>query len=378
MANFTEQSEPEQRSQIKTSASKKKKRKILSYVLLGILILVIAWVLQGIYLPMLNNQYGTDGLVTIEKGDGLMDIAEKLRAVGVIKSKYLFAFYVSLADKQSVLKAGAYYFPVEESMNIPRVMTILAEGRIAKKKLIIIEGWSLRDIAWWFENQALLQAEELFKLVGFPAVDNSQAQDLPALKDFSVDFEFLQDKPKEVSLEGYLFPDTYEIVPFDESETIEAIVHRILSNFENKVLSQSDLMEQIEQSGRSLFEILTMASLLEKEVKTFEDKQMVAGILWKRLADDWKLQVDATLTYLLGKPSQEISKGDLEIDSPYNTYKYYGLPLGPIANPGIESIKAAVNFEDSPYWFYLTTPEGETLFSETLEQHNINKAEHLK
>jgi len=120
-----------------------------------------------------------------------------------------------------------------------------------------------------------------------------------------------------------------------------------------------------------------MASLIEKEVKTKEDKEVVSGILWKRLKNNIPLQVDATITYLTGKKTTKIPLEDLQIDSLYNTYKYKGLPLGPICNPGLDSIKTAIYPKNSEYWYYLSTPEGATIFSKNLEEHNIAKAKYL-
>jgi len=119
-----------------------------------------------------------------------------------------------------------------------------------------------------------------------------------------------------------------------------------------------------------------MASLLEKEVISFEDKQIVSGILWKRLRAGIPLQVDATL--LCAREKNKVSLEDTKIDSPYNTYQHLGLPLGPICNPGLESIKAAVYPKDSPYWYYLSKPNKETVFSKTLEEHNLAQAKYLK
>jgi UPF0755 protein len=121
-----------------------------------------------------------------------------------------------------------------------------------------------------------------------------------------------------------------------------------------------------------------MASLLEKEVKSLEDKKIVSGILWKRLENNMPLQVDATISFITGKKDANISIEETKIDSPYNTYKYRGLPLGPICNPGLESIIAAIYPETSNYWFYLSTPEGKTIFSKTLDEHNIAKQKYLK
>ena len=195
----------------------------------------------------------------------------------------------------------------------------------------------------------------------------------PGSKDFSTDFSFLSDKPKNLSLEGYLFPDTYEVKKGAGSEDI---IKKILNNFDKKL--NSDLRTEIKNQGKSIFEIITIASLIEKEVRTFEDKKLVSGVLWKRLESNMPLQVDATIAYITEKKTTKVLKTDTQIDSLYNAYKYSGLPLGPICNPGIESIKAAIYPENSEYWYYLSTPEGETIFSRTLEEHNIAKAKYLK
>ena len=129
---------------------------------------------------------------------------------------------------------------------------------------------------------------------------------------------------------------------------------------------------------KTIFEIITMASLLEKEVKAFEDKKLVSGILWKRLENKMPLQVDATITYITGKKSSKVSLDETKIDSPYNTYKYKGLPPGPISNPGLESIVAAIYPKKLDYLYYLSTPEGETIFSKTFEEHKRAKEQYFK
>jgi len=220
----------------------------------------------------------------------------------------------------------------------------------------------------------MFQAEELFELVGFPLINYSINTDLPKPKDFSSNYVFLKSKPKNISLEGYLFPDTYEVA---YGEELEDIVEKMLDNFDKK-LSQRLRNLGITKQGKTVFEIITMASLIEKEVKSLEDKKIVSGILWKRINAGIGLQVDATVTYITGKKSTRVSKQETEIDSLYNTYKYRGLPLGPISNPGLESIEAATYPQSSDHWYYLSAPDGETIFSKTLEEHNIAKAEHLK
>ena len=254
-------------------------------------------------------------------------------------------------------------------MSISEILNKISSGEIAKDKITIIEGWDLRDIGWHFENKGMFQAEELFELVGFPTQLGFPVQ--PG--DFSQEFEFLKEKPKNVSLEGYFFPDTYEI---KKGESLENIITMMLKNFDKKFTKE--LKEKIETQDKTLHEVLTMASLLEKEVKNYEERQIAAGILWKRLKNGWPLQVDATVNYVTGKRSIELTKDDLKTDSLYNTYKYYGLSPGPICNPGIDSIKASIFYKQSDFWYYLTKPDGKTEFSRTLEEHNIKRARYLK
>jgi len=346
------------------------KKKSLIFIVVGILILLSIWFSYGIYWPS-QPASETQVVVNIEKGQGLREIALNLRKEGIIKSENLFNFFALISGVQNNLQAGKY--ALSPSMNIAEIVKKLSEGETIKEKITIIEGWNLRDIGFYLENKGIAQAEELWEIAGFPAVDYSKTSDLPKPNDFSQEFEFLKAKPENVSLEGYLFPDTYEITPFF---SVEEIIKKMLENFKEKINSQ--LKEEIKKQGKTLHQILTMASLLEDEMQNFEDRQIAAGILWKRLKSGWPLQVDATLTYITGKPSSELTKQDLQIDSSYNTYKYYGLPLGPICNPGLEAIKAAVYYKPTSYWFYLTTPEGETIFSETLEEHNMARAKYLK
>jgi UPF0755 protein len=338
-----------------------------SYILIVILLLALAgiWLWREIQLP---KEPGSESQVVfqIEKGQGLADISANLKKEGLIKSEILFNLFTLVQGVQDKLQAGKY--SLSPGMNIPEILKKLTQGETIKEKITIIEGWNLKDIANYFKEKGLLKKEEeLFQITGAPASNSPQP------KDFSEEFEFLKEKPKNLSLEGYLFPDTYEI---DLQSSIEEIVKKMLKNFDEKITP--DLREEIKKQGKTLHQVLTMASILEKEFKDYKDKQIAAGILWKRLQSGWPLQVDATLTYLTGKGSLELTKKDLQIDSPYNTYRYYGLPPGPICNPGLDSIKAAIYYKESPYWFYLTTSEGKTIFSRTLKEHNEARWRYLK
>ena len=303
--------------------------------------------------------------------ESISSIASRLEQEKLILNKYLFISYLFLTGKANQIKAGVY--DLNSKMSTKTIANILIEGKEKLIKITIPEGWNLRDIGFYLESLGLFQAEEFWKVAGFPATDYSKTTDLPRPLDFSDKFPFLKEKPKEVGLEGYLFPDTY-FVP--KTITPEKLIELFLSNFQNKVYLS--LQNQLKKSDKSLFEILTMASLLEKEVKSMEDKRIVSGILWKRLKVGMPLQVDATITYLTNKKTTKIGGEVLEIDSKYNTYKYKGLPLGPICNPGIESILAALNPQESPYWYYLTTPDGVTIFSKTYQEHLLAKKKYLK
>lgn len=274
-------------------------------------------------------------LFSVERGQSLFQIAENLEKEGLIKNKFLFDFYIITKGISRKLQAGEYY--LSPSMNIVGITKKIISGEVAKIEVTIPEGFTIKQI------------EERLNLK-LPGTD----------------------------LEGFLFPDTYQ---FSYGVSAEEVVRKMSDNFDKKL---APYRNEISGAGLTLFEAITMASLLEKEVKTKEEKEIVSGIFWKRIKERRTLDSCATIAYVLGggnwtfeEMRKEIAKGK-EIDSSYNTYKYLGLPAGPICNPGLESIMAAVYPKDSEYWYYLSTPEGETIFSKTLEEHNIAQAKYLK
>ena len=312
------------------------------------------YIWQGIYLPI-NQNSKEEIIFSIKKGEGTKEIAVNLEKEKLVRVATLFRVYTIFTGVSSKLQAGEY--SLSPSTTIPEIARKFVSGDVIENQITIVEGWNLSDIAEYLGRKGLAKNEflELTK------------------KDFSEKYDFLKDKPKSLNLEGYIFPDSYKI---RKEETIEDIINKTLQNFDKKITPE--LRQEIEKQNKTIFEIITMASLLEKEVKTLEDKKIVSGILWKRLENNMPLQVDATISFITGKKDANISIEETKIDSFYNTYKYKGLPLGPISNPGIESIKAAIYSESSDYWYYLSTPEGETIFSKTLEEHNIAKNKYLK
>ena len=298
-----------------------------SFFLIFLLFLgIFLW--WGVYLPKDYNATETK-LFFVEEGQGLFQIAENLGKEGLIKNKFFFDFYAFLKGAQEKLQAGKY--SLSPAMSVAEIARKIVSGDIAKMVVTIPEGWTQKQIE---ERLGL-------KLPG-------------------------------ENLEGFLFPDTYQ---FPLGVSGEEVVKKMRDNFEKKL---APYQNEISGAGLTLFEVVTMASLLEKEVKTKEDRELVSGILWKRLENNIPLQVDATITYITGQKTTKISREETQIDSPYNTYKYLGLPKGPICNPGLESIIASLYPKDSDYWYYLSNPDGETIFSKTLEEHNYAKSKYLR
>jgi UPF0755 protein len=296
----------------------------LIFSIITVFLIFIFW--WGIFAFKINNSENI--VFSVKKGENFLTIGRNLEKKGLIKNRIFFYVYVLVKKEEKNFKAGRYL--LSSSMNIPQIVEKLTSGYIEKVKITIPEGYTLKDI------------EEKLKI-----------------------------KLKGENLEGYLFPDTYYLpVGFNSEEVIKIMKE----NFEKKITPYKN---EIEKSGKSLQEIIIMASILEKEARSRGDKEIISGILWKRLKAGIPLQVDSILTYITGKKSKELTADDLEIPSPYNTYKYKGLPPTPICNPGLESILAALYPKESEYWYYFSTPEGRIIFSKTLLEHNFSKEKYL-
>jgi len=276
------------------------------YLLWIILFLAAAFFAWQIFLPK-NLSLKEELIFNIEKGEGSRDIALNLEKENLIRFAPIFRIYVLTVGVSDKLQAGKY--GLSPSMSIYQMAKKFASGDVAKKIVTIPEGFTIK------------QMEEKLNITIDP------------------------------NLEGFLFPDTYH---FSYDATSGEIVEIMRDNFEKKITK--DLREEIARQNKTISEIITMASLIEKEVKTKKDKDLVSGILWKRLK--------------IGMP--------LQVDSERWTYENRGLPPVPICNPGIVSIESAVYPENSEYWYYLSTEEGQTIFSRTLEEHNAARAEYLK
>ncbi len=338
--------------------------------------------------PTFENRKFPTLLHTIEKGTNFTKLGWDLKEKDLIASKFWFDTYFLLSGRWTGIKAGTYDLPYGSTT--AQIASIISHGLVKKEKVTILPGWNLSDIAKSCEEKSFFSQADFFKAAGNPErgifswwvtgqeKQNEQttesatsAGEASVFKRIAADFNFLSQSATDsqviYDLEGFLFPDTYE---FNYPVMPEEVIRKALDNFQKKVpldLRQGDF-----------YQTMVMASILEKEVRSYKDKQVVAGILWKRLKENWPLQVDSTLNYAMGDSSAKMHLSDLEFDSPYNTYKYKGLPPGPICNPGIESIKAAVYYENTQYWYYLSAKNGKTIFSKTFSQHVAAKARYLK
>jgi len=318
-----------------------------------ILVLILLFSLFEIYIPLNPVSHETI-TYTVEKGWGNNDIAKELKSLGIIRNSAFFRLYTFLSFNHTSLMAGKY--SVSPDMSIYQIVKKMTSGDMIKDRVVIYEGWGIIDIGEYLESRGLCNSEDFSK---------------SAAENYSAEFGFLRDKPEGISLEGYLFPDTYEI---SGNQNCEDIIETMLANFEKKLTPE--IQEEISNQNKTIFDVVTMASLLEKEVKTLEDKKIVSGILWKRLSAGMPLQLDSTVNYVTGKSNPSVSIADTKTDSPYNTYMYAGLPKGPICNPGIDSIIAALDPIKTSYWYYLS--DGQTHYAKTLEEHAANKAKYLK
>ncbi len=247
----------------------------------------------------------------------------------------------------------------------------------AEINITIIPGWNLRQIAIdWKDKKIIKSSEEFYDLVGKPAF-NYKANGLLAPKLFlastsSWDY-FFKDKSNYLSYEGYLLPDTYRVYADAKPEEI---VKKIFVNLDEKITPEMRV-EMIRQN-KSFSEILAMASVIEKEAPTPDSMGIVADIFWRRFQNHWPLQSCATVNYITGKNDPAILSKDRAIDSLFNTYKYPGLPLGPISNPGLNAIKAAIYPIKNDYWYFMSGTDGVIHYAKTLEEHNRNVYKFLR
>lgn len=343
-------------------------KKIILIVAIVILIIAAIFLVKNFKNQAYNGTVSQSNVTqdfVIDEGVGVKEIGLKLEKEKLIKSKNHFYYYIWKTEAGDKLQAGEY--ELAPNMNIQQITEMFTKGevKIDLVKMTIPEGFNNKKIIARLEKNKPTLAEDFKTLVNCKCLGQENCE----CDKFSSQFKFLQEIPAGIDMEGYLFPDTYFI---KEEDTSEIMVAKFLNNF-GRYLSP-DLIEEINKQDKTLYEIITMASIIEREARTEEDRKIVSGIFWNRIADEHALQSCATLAYFLDTDKMQFSFEETRTDSPYNTYINPGLPPGPICNPGLESIRAAIYPEKTDYYYFLSNPEtGEMVYSETIEEHNRNK-----
>lgn len=275
-----------------------------------------------------------------------------LKNEGLVRSSFLFKQYARWKGLDSQIKAGQY--KLSSTLSTPQIIMELVDGKLAVQSVTIPEGLTTVQIA------DLLAEKKLATRDSFIATVANQA----------FGYSFLNNLPQgEKRLEGYLFPDTYY---FNNGESEKEIIETMLGRFDREI-SELGYAALAERNGITLHDAVIIASLVEREAREDEERPVIAGVIYNRLKISMPLQIDATIQYALGENKPQILYKDLEVASPYNTYKHHGLPPGPIAMPGKASLLAAVNPADTDYLYYVAKPDGFHAFATTLAQHNVNK-----
>jgi len=310
--------------------------------------------------------------VIISEGATFSQVQESLIANGILPARdgWLLKWYVKSKGIDKNLAPGESEVIIGASVS--KIAQAIVHQPRAVKKLTFIEGWNLRDVKKYLEEQGVRDADDLFEYTGVPARDYRKDRGQPS-KFLAGDFKTLKQKPWYVSWEGYLFPDTYEVY---EDATVEDVLKKMLARTDFFI--DKGAAELFQFNDMNVHEGLTMASIVEREVRGKDDRRKVADILLRRRAANWALQVDSTVNYITGGNSPSVSLKDTKIDSYYNTYKYPGLPLGPIAMPSKEALSAVANPWANTDNYFLTDKEGNVHYAETLSQHNENVRKYLQ
>ncbi len=297
---------------------------------------------------------------TVESGESVGQIATRLQREGLIGDAELFRLYLRYNGLDSRIEAGA--FELKKTMTMADIAAVLQRGRRGDElALTVPEGRRLEEVAQIVSEQLDIDADEFLRLARSP-------------RTFAVNFPFLDGLPADATLEGFLFPDTYR---FTQDATARDVIERMLLNFDHQVpQSQRD---KLAAQGRTLFEAVALASIVEREAVVADEHPAIAGVYHNRLQAGMALDADPTVQYAMGYQqaqatwwNRELTQDDYRaVESPYNTYLHPGLPPGPICNPGLSSLLAAVEPAQSPYYFFRASCSGDGthMFSKTLEEH---------
>jgi peptidoglycan lytic transglycosylase G len=313
----------------------------------------LAAAVAGVYYARVDEKYqgytGTERFVEIAPGTGSRAIGKALVDAGVVRDQWTFRLAVFLTGTQRELKAGEYRFTTPASAK--EVARKLARGDVFLRPITFPEGLSLKEMASIYQSRGL----------GTSAAFLAASRNTSAVKALD---------PAARDLEGYLFPDTYNV---PRKMSADALVHQMVRAF-LRVYGET-VQKEVEAQGGTLREVVTLASIVEKEAAQRDERPIIAAVYRNRLRIGMGLQSDPTVIYALenaGRYTGDLTKADLKLDSPYNTYKYAGLPPGPVASPGRASLEAAARPASVDYLYFVSRNDGSHVFATTLAEHNKN------
>ncbi|GAE26729.1 hypothetical protein JCM9140_2819 [Halalkalibacter wakoensis JCM 9140] len=339
-------------------------RKIVFFSLIGLFVIGIISVISAyFYLTNMLGPIDSDNpeeiQVTIPIGSTANHIGTILEDEGLVRNGTMFRYYVRYKN-ESGFQAGDY--ALSTAMTMDEIIAELKEGKVMQEPELVFtvpEGRWLEDVAKIIDNATDHSEEEVMEVL-------TNEEYIESLIDqYSMLTEDILNDEIRYALEGYLFPARYDFM--DENPSIETIVEAMLNGTQNVV---NEFSTDLEESQYSIHEILTLASIIEREAQKSEDRYLISGVLYNRLDRDMMLQVDPTVSYAHGEHLYMTSYAALEIDSPYNTYQNTGIPIGPIANPGKDSIRAALNPDEVDYLFFYARFNGEVIYTETYAEHD--------
>lgn len=328
----------------------------VTVVILALLLLVgfVSYAVSVVKTP--NSEVPTAKNFVIRSGDGASDVAEGLKSSELIKNRFIFVLYLNYKGIAGRVQAGEYQ--IAQNLNMIDLAQKITLGKTASTKITIPEGWTNRKIGQYLEERGLISGADFMASANF-----KKARDK---------YDFLKNLEEGDSLEGYLYPDTYQL---SRQPTADEIITKMLDNFDKKMTAAD--WSKVQQSGMSFQEVITLSSVVEREVSKPEDRKLVASVFLNRLNIDMPLESCATIQYILNSNKTIFSYAETRTPSDYNTYINAGLPKGPIGNPSIDSIRAVLYPEKSNYYYFLSA-DGVTYFSKTLDEHNAKKFQYLR
>ena len=314
---------------------------------LTLALIVAAMIGGGFFLMSPSPALGTGPLVVeIPSHVGVMGVAERLRDAGAVRSAWSFVALSAVQGSARNLKAGEYEFPRDAST--PDILRMLEAGRVRQHPVLHPEGATVSELARALEAARVARAHDVLRV----------ASDRVLLASLGIDGP---------SVEGYLFPDTYQFV---RGMKVEEILGRMVQRMRGKLTPE--IVARAQARRLTVHQLLTLASIIEREAAIPEEQRLIAAVFLNRLQLDMPLQADPTVQYAVGKERRALTRGDLQTDHPFNTYRYPGLPPGPIASPGMGAIEAALDPAPVKYlYFVAVSADGRRHhFSKTVEEHN--------